>query len=189
VSVLTLLSIFLLSVSSPAGTVGTPDSEVQRLEDEVAEARNARDAELLKPGAKPTDPSVVAKERVVEEKLKSLQAAFRSRVTREKDGPTSGPATPMESFSPQVTNPTTGPVVELSGEGIQSEITYEKKSKRSLKKISPSPSPEISEADSNASPTPATNEAGVSEIQYSKKEKKLPLRPTPIPTPTVKKRR
>jgi hypothetical protein len=82
-SVLSLFWLFLSMNVNFARSASDPETE--RLENEAAEARNAFDAEMLKPNAKATDPKVKAKATAVEEKTKALREHFRKRVTVPKE--------------------------------------------------------------------------------------------------------
>lgn len=146
------------------------DSEIERLQTEVAEAQNAMDAELLKPGAKPTDPKVKEKAEVLDRKTKELREAFQKRVARPKGSQpktetVSRPSESTDSERESPTMPDPGPT--LSGENVQKEITYGKKGSRPANNESPQPSPDPSSSRGELG-------SGISEIQYSKKPSSRP---------------
>jgi hypothetical protein len=60
------------------GTIGTSDSEIERLQQEVDAARNAFDAAALKPGVKLADPSVQSKAKDLQEKSKNYEQSVRA---------------------------------------------------------------------------------------------------------------
>jgi hypothetical protein len=178
VSAKTLLLISNLALVAPfpslAGTSGM-ETEMQVLEDEIAAARNELDEEAVKPGVKPDDPALKAKEAAIEEKRKRLEQLFRERTTRKAGAPIGGTRTtgsPAPSESPKE------PETVLSGEGVQAEIKYRKKKKDPKKderplRGRPTPSPTSEEED--PTPAPTGLGGGIQEIQYEKK---------PSPTPT-----
>jgi hypothetical protein len=83
-SIAIVCALTLFSSFSRAESPGGSEAEIERLEGEVARARNDLNAELLKPGAKSTDPKVIEKTKRVDENLKALQDHFRKSVTRPK---------------------------------------------------------------------------------------------------------
>jgi hypothetical protein len=168
VSKWTLLLSAFLCLSSHAGTSGTPDAEIHRLENELSAARNSRDAELLRPGAKPTDAKVKAKTAIVEEKTKALQNAFRARVTRPKTSPAHPERSRPESPTPSAQ--AEAPETALSGEGIKKEIHYPKKTPGISARRVPRLRPPVESVEEPVPATTATpNAEGLSEIRYPKK--------------------
>lgn len=149
------MTFFLLSSLSLAGTLGTLESEIETLEGEVAKAQNERDALLLKPEAGKNNPAVQTKTEALEEKKRALRERMKDLNTRPKTvakdpsqlgidadllstqpDPNDRDDTPRGNaplrVAPAVETPiraTSAPKegLVLSGEGIQSEITYPKK--------------------------------------------------------------
>lgn len=168
------MTFFLMTSLSGAGTLGTVENEIETLEGEVAQAQNERDALLLRPGAEKNLPEVQAKTEALEGKKKVLGERLKDLNTRPKavakdpsqlvidadfsnrqpdpndrdDTPRGNapPPLPTRVEVPARSNPT--PPREgfvLSGEGIQSEITYSKKDKKS--KPGTDQSPEVNSSD------------------------------------------
>lgn len=162
-AVIAIFSGILPFSSSTAGTLGT-ETETERLQAEVTEARNSLDKALLEKGAKPDDPKIKAKTATLDEKMKAFRKAFQDSQTPPKDKNKNYKNAGSERPSGVTPAAKAEPETVLSGEGIQGEITYQKK-KKSLgtKKMNTEPTPE-------ASATPAGS--GLSEIQYPKKKSK-----------------
>lgn len=194
ITVLTSFAVAFLASPALGGTIGTAEAETARLRDEVTAARNALDAEILKPGVKLTDPSVQAKRADLDAKVKAYQKGFQDALKATpaknappvlqpdeidtddhpgKDVPSSNvanprPAPPIAAPAPAAPSE---PETVLSGEGIQSEITYPKKAPagkaaRPIPRLSPKTHAEEPVPESSAKP----NAAGLSEIQYPKKK-------------------
>jgi hypothetical protein len=172
-SVLSVAGIFLASAPAFSGSTGTPEAEQSRLADEVAAARNALDAIVLKPGMKLDDPRVREKAAILEEKTKAFRKGFQDSIAPQP-GPKTYPNSSSEkedhegedgreekiiplnpvSTPPRKIETPSEPETVLSGDGIQSEISYPLKQKASEEKPSDSPSPKSD---------------GLSEIRYPKK--------------------
>lgn len=190
---MSFLTYFLITTLSVAGNLGTVESDVESLESEVARAQNERDALILKSPKGKNDPAVQAKIDALEERKKELTRRLTEMNVRPKakikdpselqidadlmstepdkndtDDSPRGHApvasAPAEESPTRVAEPSK-PETVLSGEGIQGEITYSKKKKKSgvLKK---QPEGEVAPA----SPLPGA--PGLSEIQYAPKKKK-----------------
>ncbi len=195
-----VLAFLFLTPSIYAGTIGTPEAETERLQQELDAARNAFDAAVLRPGVKLSDPSVKAKAATLDEKTRALQRNFQDVQVLPKAAPTAPPplraserddddgkgdTTPPASQGPYDggnQSPPPPPRVEappepetvLSGEKVQAEIQYSKKSKPGkMEKPIPHLGPKV---DSAVEPVPEDNTkpdaAGLSEIQYPKKKPK-----------------
>lgn len=185
-----------IAPASLAGTIGTAEAETARLRDEVTAARNALDAEILKPGVKLTDPSVQAKRADLDAKVKAYQKGFQDALKAtpakntapvlqpdeidtddhpgtEASSPNAGhprPAPPLPAPAPAPAAPTE-PEMVLSGDGVQSEITYPKKpspgkTARPIPRLSPKTHVEEPVPESTAK----ADAAGLSEIHYPKKK-------------------
>jgi len=194
ITVLTSFAVAFFASPALGGTIGTAEAETARLRDEVTAARNALDAEILKPGVKLTDPSVQAKRADLDAKVKAYQKGFQDALkatpakntapilrpdeidTDEhpgKDAPSSNVANsppPPPAPAPAPAAPSE-PETVLSGQGIQSEITYAKKptpgkTARPIPRLSPKVHAEEPVPDSTAKP----DASGLSEIQYPKKK-------------------
>lgn len=149
-----------LILSAFAGSDGTRESELSQREAAVAEAKNKLNAELLK--GKKADAAVIkAREDELNTKQTELNNFFQSGLVRSSKD--SAPAKAGD-YAPKPSAPRE-PETVLSGEGIQNEITYQKKSGKKALTVAPTPAPSAVE-----------NSGGVSEIQYSKKsgKKKAP---------------
>ncbi len=197
-SIIAILSFVLSASPLFAGTLGTAESEQSRLQEEVNTARNALDALVLKPGMKLDDPQVREKSTALEEKLRAYHDGFQRAQTppprptvypnktpdkpngerEEKDDGSSVPSLPEYAPArsaappPPATEAPTEAATVLSGDGIQKEMIYSKKSK-SGKEETPAPHlrPKVDHAED---PVPVSSvlpdAAGLSEIQYSKKK-------------------
>jgi hypothetical protein len=185
-----VLCLFVLS--SIVSSAFAEDAETRRLEAEVAQARNAMDAELLKPNAKPTDPKVKEKSALVDEKVQALREHFRKRVVvpkatgpkkvyrvdvmNEKD--TSNDKTP-DPAADQTREFAPGRMVE-SAPLRKEEAPPAKEPQPGYTLSSDSVKSEIiyekkskgKSAEPEPAPTVENTVEGISEIQYPKKSKK-----------------
>lgn len=191
VSIKTLL---LGSFLTPLALFGAAADEQSRLQDEIADARNAFDALVLRPGMKLDDPRVREKAALVDEKVKAFQKSYldsqngppspkvypnktpdRPNGEREEKGSDDSmpAAAPVGTIAPSLASApetSSGPATVLSGEGIKSEISYSKKPKPGK---SERPMPKLSKKEHSQEAVPsgtaAPDASGLSEIQYPKK--------------------
>lgn len=172
-SFFTLLLFSCLVEFSSGWVLADPNPETERLENDLAAARNALDAEILQKGPNPNDPAIKEKTAAVEERQKTLKRHFENSVTRSSKPGSANPSSSFSSNEASEDRRPPEPETVLSGKEIQGEIQYSKKSKkptptgRATERVTP-PSPQPEE-DAVSLPNPAS---GQSEIQYPKKSPK-----------------
>jgi hypothetical protein len=170
-----IVCVFALFSASPrAEPSGGSEAEIERLEAEVAKARNELNAEMLKPGAKASDSKVQEKTKQVDESLKALQEHFRKSVTRPK----------------QVVRPKEKHRVDVDNDNDRSTDSYDPAAaqyRSTGKTVAPDSAPKKPELPREPEPTyTLSGESVKGEIRYEKKgaRKSLPSLKTP-PSPNL----
>jgi hypothetical protein len=171
----TLLLLSILFDLSFTPRISHADDRREELEDEVTAAQNTLDALLLKPGANLADPEIERRRSELNDKQKALSEHFleSNRRGERSDNNT----TPMRETRPKPA-PSVEPETVLSGEGIPTEIQYQKGKSAGKRSRRSTPTPQPTSAAKEAPSTPSSSSpvidpaSGLSEIEYPKSNKK-----------------